>query len=183
MPSRVKELIVAETVEHYRAAGGVVAVDIPPVPGIETTEFREGFRAKNVSFRVVKNTLAKVAFGELGGNEFADMLEGRIALISAEDVVEASKAAEELVKELKFTVKGGWGDGKALTPAEVKTLSKIPSKKALFAQIAGLATAPLRGLVGMIGAPGASLARVMKAWNEKREEAGESGGSEAVEAQ
>lgn len=183
MPSRVKELTVKETLERYSSAGGIVAVEYPGVTAEEATALRRELREKSVGFRVVNKNLARVAFGQLGYGELGDLMEGRIALVSAEDPVEASKAAATLAKERKFNVRGGVGDGKILSASDVNTLASIPSKKALFAQIAGLAAAPLRGLVGMIGAPGASLARVIMSWNEKRTESGESGGSAASDAQ
>ena len=181
MPSRVKELTVKETVERYSSVGAFIAVDYPGVSAEGAAAFRKDLREKNVDFRVLKNNLAKVAFKELGCERLGDMIGGRLAIVAAEDAVEASKAAAELAKELKFKVKGGWGEGKLLSTDDIKKLAAIPSRKALFAQIAGLATAPLRALVGMIGAPGASLARAMQAWNEKRG-AGESDGSAAGEA-
>ena len=58
----------------------------------------------------------------------------------------------------------------------------LPGRKALLAQIAGLAAAPLGSLVGMIGAPGAALARALRAWNEKRGEApGQEPGAEGAQ--
>jgi len=182
VPSRFKELTVKETVARYREAGGLVVVDYPGATAEEATAFRSELREQKIEFRVVRKNLAKVAFGELGYPELSSALEGRVAIVSAENPVEASKAAAKLEKDKKFKVKGGWGDGKVLSVDEIKMLSKIPSREALLAQIAGLAVAPLRGLVGMIAAPGASLARVIKAWNEKRE-GGESGDSGAGDAQ
>jgi large subunit ribosomal protein L10 len=178
VPSRFKELTVRETVARYKESGGMVVVDYPGVTAEEATAFRRELREQSVEFRVVRKNLAKVAFGELGYPELSNALEGRVAIVSAGDPVEASKAAAKLAKDMKFKVKGGWGDGKVLSVDEITMLSKIPSREALLAQIAGLAVAPLRGLVGMIAAPAASLARAIKAWNEKRE-GGESGDSSA----
>ena len=128
-------------------------------------------RKKEIGFYIVRNRVAKRAFEELGRGSFAKLLSGTVAVISAEDVVEASKVAEELVKERKLKLHGGWADGRDLSEEEVVKLAKLPGRKMLLAMIAGLAAAPLRSLVGMVSAPGAALARVLSAWNEKRGEA------------
>jgi large subunit ribosomal protein L10 len=178
----MNELSVKETVKRYRSVGGVVAMDYPGVTAEDAVKLRKELRETNIEFRVVRKNLARVAFKELGFDGLGDLLEGRTALVSGSDPVEASKAAAALVKDRKFGLRGGWGDGKILSAEDVKQLSMVPSRTALLAQIAGLAVAPLRSLVGMIAAPSASLARVVKAWNEKRE-AGEPGGSAAGTAQ
>lgn len=169
MPSRVKKLMVRETAERYADVGrALVAISYERVSAEDAAALRRSMREKSVDIRVVRNRVARRAFDEIGRAEFGRLLAGEMAVIAAEDLVEASKAAVELAQEKDLDVKGGWADGCLLTEADVRRLSALPPRKMLFAQIAGLAAAPLRRLVGMIDAPAASLARVLRAWNEKR---------------
>jgi large subunit ribosomal protein L10 len=171
VPSRVKTMMLQETVERYRDVQSMVAVAYEKISAEDATALRQDLRKKAVDICIVRNRVARRAFTELGRDAFGKLLTGPVAVISAEDVVEASKAADELAKEWHLELHGGWADGRDLTQEEVKQLAKLPGRKMLLAQIAGLAAAPLRSLVGMIGAPGAALARALSAWNEKRGEA------------
>ncbi len=169
MPSRVKELMVRETAERYADVRlALIAISYEGVSAEDAAALRRSMREKSVDIHVVRNRVARRAFGEIGRAEFGSLLAGEIAVIAAEDPVEASKAAVELARDKELDVKGGWADGRTLTRDDVHYLSALPPRKMLFAQIAGLAAAPLSRLVGMIGAPAASLARALRAWNEKR---------------
>ncbi len=168
MPSRLKKLMVKEAAERYAEADSLVAVSYEKIDAEEASALRRSFRERNVDLRVVRNHVTRLAFNEIGRSAFAAFLDGEVAVIAAEDPVEASKAAVELARERKLEVKGGWAEGAAITQEEVRRLSALPSRKALLAQIAGLAAAPLVRLVGMMGAPAAALARALRAWNEKR---------------
>ncbi|MHC5054141.1 MAG: 50S ribosomal protein L10 [Planctomycetota bacterium] len=182
MPSRLKELMVKEAVERYRDVQSMVAVAYERISAEDATALRQGLRKRNVDLRVVRNSVVQRAFEELGRGDFGKLLTGPVAVIAAEDVVEASKAADELAKERHLELRGGWAEGRDLTQEEVAQLAKLPGRKALLAQIAGMAAAPLRSLVGMIGAPGAALARALRAWNDKRGEApGQEPGAEGAQ--
>ena len=170
MPGRVKKLMVKEIAERYAGAENLVAISYERIAGEEATALRRALREKNVDIRVVRNRITRRAFEEMGRAEFAALLDGEVAVILAEDPVEASKAAVQLAREKSLDVKGGWAEGGAITREEVRRLSALPSRKILLAQIAGLAAAPLGRLVGMIGASASSLARALGAWNEKRGE-------------
>jgi len=173
VPSRLKKLMVKEAAERYAEADSLVAVSYEKIDAEEASALRRSFRERNVDLRVVRNRITRLAFDEIGLSAFAAFLDGEVAVIAAEDPVEASKAAVELARERKLEVKGGWAEGAAITQEEVRRLSALPSRKALLAQIAGLAAAPLVRLVGMMGAPAAALARALRAWNEKRGEGGD----------
>ena len=171
MPSRMKELMAQELVERYRPVGGMVAIGYGGIPAEEATALRRDLRAKRVDLRVVKCSIARIAFEQLGRKEFGEFLQGQVAVLSSADPVAASKAALELARTKKFPVKGGWTEGRALSPEEVKKLAEIPPKEVLLAQMARLIAAPIVRLAAALGAPGASLARAIKAWNDKRENA------------
>jgi len=168
VPSRVKELMAQELVDRYRPVGGMVAIGYGGIPAEEATTLRRDLRAKRVDLRVVKCSIARIAFEQLGRKEFGEFLQGQVAVLSSADPVAASKAATELARTKKFPVKGGWAEGRTLSPEEVKRLAEIPPREALLAQMARLIAAPVTRLAAALGAPAASLARAIKAWNEKR---------------
>ena len=52
-------------------------------------------------------------------------------------------------KNDKFSVKGGFVDGKALTTQEVAALAELPSREVLIAKVLGGFNAPIAGFVGV----------------------------------
>lgn len=168
MPSRVNKLMVEETVERYRSAGCMVAVAYTGLSAADATALREKLRRSEVDLRVVKNRIARIAMRELGREDFGGFLDGQTALMTSDDVLGASKAAVEFVKERKLELKGGWVDGRTLSKQEVRHLATIPPRDVLMGQIAGLTVAPSAKLAAVIQASYASIARALMAWGEKR---------------
>jgi large subunit ribosomal protein L10 len=162
--------MVKEAADRFRDVENMVAVGYVGVAAEDAAALRQKLREDNVDLRVVRNRVSRLAFAEIGREEFGRLLEGETAVISADDPVRASKAAVEFVRERKLELRGGWAQGRELSPEEVRRLATIPSREVLLARVAGLAAAPLRALVGMIQAPHASLARAIRAWNEDRVE-------------
>jgi len=80
------------------------------------------------------------------------------------DPVRLAKVLVDYAKENeKFTLKGGFMDGKPLAPAEIATIATLPSLEALRGMLVGLLQTPARQLAVLLAAPAAQLARVVEA--------------------
>ena len=81
-----------------------------------------------------------------------------------------SKAAANFEKkEQKGAALGGLVDGALVTAADVKALSKLPSKEALVGMFVNVVATPLRGLVTVMGGNLRGLAQVLNAIKENKE--------------
>jgi large subunit ribosomal protein L10 len=119
----------------------------------ELTELRKKLRAVNAEFRVVKNTLFKLAAeGVLPVSDLEAHLAGPTAIGFAKgDPVGAAKVLVDYAKDHKaITVKAGVLSGKIYDPKQVEALSKTPPKEVLIAQMMGSLNAPITGLVGTL---------------------------------
>ena len=134
----------------------------------ESTALRGKVRAAGASFKVVKNSLAKLA---LEGTHFSgavEHLKGPSALSFAKDPVAAAKAVSDFAKgNDKFVIIGGVFNQKLLSVNDVKKLAALPSLDELRATLLSVISAPARKLATVISQPGAGLARVVAAYSKK----------------
>ena len=155
-----KQAVVAALTEQLQNAASGVLVDYKGITVAEDTALRVELRQNDVTYGVVKNTLARFAVKNAGLDELTGVLEGTTSLAtSAGDPIAPMRVINKYAKQLgddKFTIKGGFMDGKVLSLDEIMALAELPSKETLLAQTLGMMLAPIT-----------SLAIVLKAIAEK----------------
>ena len=120
---------------------------VSPSPRI--TELRNQFRAAEVEYTVVKNTLTRFAANKAGYTEFDELLNGTTSLAcTTGDPIAPARIVCEFAKKNKDVVKikGGLVEGKVLSVDELKAFGELPSKNALIAQVLGTFLAPITSL-------------------------------------
>lgn len=141
----------------------------------QITDLRNRLRKVNGEFRVVKNTLTKKAAKDLGYQGLDPILEGPTAIaFGYDDPSAVTKTLLDFVNENKATslpaVRGGYFEGTAVKPDQLKAIADMPSREQLLGQILGLMLANHRNLLGVLNAPGRQVATVIEAWRKKQEE-------------
>lgn len=147
MPTEIKKLIVQELVDRYRHKRDLVLVDLTGTDAHALQQLREALDERSVKLEVVKNSLAKLVFREIGLEALADYLEGPSAVaVGADDIVALSKALVEASKTVhRLTLKAGFDEGRLLTGQEVGELAQIAPWEVLLAKLAGGLNSPLMG--------------------------------------
>ena len=80
------------------------------------------------------------------------------------DIAAGAKVAVEFAKDHdKFVVSSGLLDGELVSVAEIETISDLPSKDVLLAQILGSLIAPHKGIMGILNGVPRSLVQVVNA--------------------
>ena len=95
-----KKQVVEEIKAKISASKSVVLVDYKGLTVAEATELRNAFRKANVEYKVLKNTLVRRAFNELGVSNFDADLNGATAVAFGSDETGASKIVVENAKKL-----------------------------------------------------------------------------------
>ena len=147
-----------------------VAVAYKNIDAEATVKLRKTFREGKVDYKVVKNTLAKIAAKGTPAEKLADQMSGPSALILGYgDVVAPAKLLQDIVKEQgdKMVVKGGVIQGNLVDAAGLKALASMPSLTELRGMMVGMINSPASKLVRLLNTPGAQLARVLKAKADK----------------
>ena len=143
-----KREVVDQIKDKIQKASSFVIIDYKGLTVAEDTALRNEFRKAEIEYKVLKNTLVKIALNELGYNDFDEALNGPTAVaFSYGDAIAPSKVAVANIKKLKkMQVKCGMLDKKYIDEATVQALSKVPNKETLLAMLLSVLQAPVRGL-------------------------------------
>ena len=134
----------------------------------QSTMLRNKMRDAGATYKVTKNSLAKIATKGTVYESISDMLTGPIALASSKDPVAAAKVVAEFAKTNdKLEIVGGAMGSTLLDADGVKALATMPSLDELRAKLVGLIQAPATKIVQIIQAPAGQIARVLSAHAEK----------------
>ena len=172
--SPAKAAVVEEMKEKLQSAQGAVFVGFSGLSVADVTKLRRKFREGGVEYKVVKNTLTRIAADELGFNDLDAVLAGPTAIAySAEDTVAPAKILKDFIKETKteaLTVKAGIADGQVIDAAAVEALASLPSREELLAKLVGSMQAPISGLVNVLQGNIRNMVYVLDAVRAKKAE-------------
>ena len=165
-----KKLVVEEIKQKIQGAKSVVFVKFQGLTVAQDTELRREFRKNNVEYKVLKNTLVRRAFNELGVTDFDEDLNGPTSVAFGADETGAAKVIAEAVKkyENKVEIKSAYVDGGKVDVAGVNALASMPSKEELIAKMLGSLQAPISNFVGVLSAMPRSLVIALNAIAEKQ---------------
>lgn len=166
-----KKEIVCELNTLAKRTFCVVAADYCSLDVDKITDLRSRGRAKNVTTRVYRNTLARRAFADTSFECLSESLTGQLMLFFAtEEPGAAAKLVQEFSKEYKeLEVKALAMDGVLLGPDQLKAVASLPTRDEALATVARLSLAPVTQLVRTINEPAAQLARVLAAVRDKKQ--------------
>ena len=134
----------------------------------QSTALRVKMRDSGASFKVSKNSLAKLAVANTDYAGIGELLTGPVALATSVDPVAAAKVAVDFAKtNEKLEIVGGAIGSVVLDAEGIKALASLPSLDELRARLIGLVQAPATKIAQLTTAPAAKLARVFAAYAEK----------------
>jgi large subunit ribosomal protein L10 len=129
---------------------------------------RGKIRDAGASYKVAKNSLAKLAINDTDYAGLDELLTGPTALATSVDPVAAAKAVVEFAKTNdKLEIVGGAMGALVLNADGIKALAALPSLDELRGRLVGLVQAPATKLAQLATAPAAKLARVFGAYAAK----------------
>lgn len=154
MERAAKEQVIGEIKETFANVTSVVVADYRGIDVPTVTHIRDEFRKIGCGYRVLKNTLVKIAIKGSEMEPLSQLLVGPTALMwSTESPSVPAKLALQFAKEQeKFVVKGGYYDGQVLDAKGIERLSKLPGKPELQATMLMTFLAAPQDFVRQIGA-------------------------------
>jgi large subunit ribosomal protein L10 len=163
-----KPVVVSELNAVFNEVGVVVVTRNLGLTVAQSTALRLKMRDAGATYKVTKNSLAKIAAKDTQYASISDMLTGPVALATSIDPVAAAKVVVDFAKTNdKLEIVGGAMGDTALDVNGVKALAELPSLDQLRATIVGLIQAPATKLVQIVQAPAGQLARVLGAYAAK----------------
>jgi len=163
-----KHEFVAELEEVYKKSSSVIVTHYHGLTVSQVTLLRRALKAKGAGFKVVKNTLSKIAASKAGIQDVSSLLVGPTAIAYSEDPVEAAKVVVEFAKTNdNLKIIGGLVNNQLLDVKSVQQLAKLPSLNELRGKIVGVLQAPASKVAMVLQTPAAQLARVLQAYAGK----------------
>jgi large subunit ribosomal protein L10 len=148
-----KAVAIAEIATHINESDAVFAVDYRGITVAQVAELRAKLREADATFKVVKNSLTERAADQVGAETLKELLAGPTALTFVRgDVATAAKSLADYARATQLLpFKGGLMDGAALDVAQLRSLSRLPSREVLYGQLVGVVASPIGGLVRSLG--------------------------------
>ena len=142
-----------EQSDHLRATlGDVSTVFLLENRGLsvnEVNELRSKVRQTNGTYRVVKNSVVKLA------------IDGTLAWTS-DDPVPLAKVLRDFIKgHPALTMEQAWLEGRVLESQDAVQIADLPSRDELIAKLLYILQSPIRRLVTALNAPIQQLASVL----------------------
>jgi large subunit ribosomal protein L10 len=174
MSKYVKELMMNQLRSDLDGSRSLLILDLKGLEATAEHQFRRDLRKKSIRLRVLKNSLARRVFSELGMAELSKYLEGSSAIAwGGEGVAELAKEISNQVKNLKKPeIKGGAVDGVVVGPDQVEDITKLPSREVLIGQVVSLLLGPARQTLGLLSSSSNTLVGQLEALAERQQAAG-----------
>ncbi len=165
MPKEKKTIIVDELKDKFSRANTMVVTDYRGLSAKEINTLRRHLDRSGVEYRVVKNTLARLAANQTGRDNMIALLDGPVAI--AFGYVDEIKLAQSLVGYIResgsiLQIKGGILGGRILNQKDVVTLATLPGRGELISKMIGQMLTPLYSLHNVLTAPLRGLVTVLQ---------------------
>jgi large subunit ribosomal protein L10 len=165
MSKQIKQMEMDALGKTFREVRDLVAISVVGLDSKADNQLRLALRKKNIHLQVIKNSLTRRVFGELGINA-AKIWEGPTTLAwGATSVAELSRELEAAFKKNdKIKFKGAIADGEEITFEQAKNR---PTKAEAVGRVVMLALAPASRLLSQIRGPASQVASQIKTLSEK----------------
>lgn len=132
-----KAQVLGEVKEAFENVASVIIADYRGITVPVVTAMRDDFRKNGCHYRVIKNSLVKIAVKGSKMEPMAQLMVGTTAVIWSNEIPQTpAKLALKWAKdEAKFVIKGGYYEGQVLDAAGVDALSKMPGKDEIRASM------------------------------------------------
>lgn len=148
-----KEELVKEIAEKIKKSKAIVFTDYRGLSVEEISDVRGKLREKGIEFKVIKNTLFKIAVKEAKSDIDVESIKDHPVAVAFgyDDEVEPAKITYSFAKDHEaLELIGGVLNGKSISLEEVKVLALIPGREEMYARVVGSLASPLRGLASVI---------------------------------
>jgi large subunit ribosomal protein L10 len=151
-----KQQIVSDISLKLQGSVCTVVTDYRGLNVSQVTELRSRLREAGVEFKVLKNTLTRLATSQSNLTELDPYLTGPTAIaFSTQDVVAPAKILSEFAKKNQaLEIKAGIVEGQVVDVSRIKQLADLPSREGLLSMLLSVLQAPVRNFALAVKAVG-----------------------------
>lgn len=161
-----KQQVLGEITEAWKNVASIVVVDYRGITVPVVTTLRDDFRKANCHYRVIKNSLVKIAVKGTQMEPITSLMTGTTAVIwtTGESPQPPAELALKWAKdEPKFQIRGGYFEGQLLDLQGVEMLAKMPTKNDIRASMLMTFLAAPQSFAAQIAAPVQNFAYLLDA--------------------
>jgi large subunit ribosomal protein L10 len=184
-PRADKAAAVALVRERIQSSTATILTEYRGLTVAELARLRAQLRPISAEYKVVKNTLTRIAARDAGMDVPDATLTGPTAvLFTGEDPVAAAKVLRSFSRENpELVVKGSILDGRFLDAADTMRLADLESREELLARLAGMMEAVIAQPARLAAASLSKAARLFQALIDKRSAEGDAPAAAPVPAE
>ena len=132
-----KEQLLGEIKEAFTNVSSIIIADYRGIKVPTVTTMRDDFRKAGCHYRVLKNSLVKIAVKGSKMEPLSTLMVGTTAVIWSNDAPQppAQLALKWTKDEPKFTIRGGYFEGQLLDLDGVRSLALMPGKNEMRASM------------------------------------------------
>jgi len=170
MATEAKQAAVAQLKEELSNSRATIVADYRGLTVSDISAVRRALRSEGITYRVVKNRLAKIAATEAGRGELNELLDGPTALaMGNSDEVTLARVFLDAIRPYKtIVVRGGIVGETRMDAGSITRLASLPSREVLLAQLAGGMASPLAKMASLFAAPLRNLGYALSQLSQNR---------------
>jgi len=182
MSKPVKKLIRDELTRRFEGVTQLAVVDFTGVDANTNNAIRARLHEKDIRMVVVKNSLARQAFRELGVVDAGELLNGPSAVaFGADSVVTVVRELLDIHRDApNLTVKAAFLEGEVFGADQIEALSKYPTRDEAVAQALQCVLSAGANLSACLLGPSGQIAGILQTIEDQHDEADEAGDAEAA---
>jgi large subunit ribosomal protein L10 len=169
MSKKIKKMQIDSLAKTFEGVRNLVVVTVTGVDSQIDNKMRLDLRKKNIRMQMVKNSLARQVFSDMG-IKLEKCWEGPTTVVwGANSVAELSRTLDDAIKKGdkvkdKIKIKTAVAEGEEVPFAKALTM---PTRQEAIADLIALILSPAATLVSQIGSPGAQIASQIKTISER----------------
>ena len=173
MPTEAKRETVDDLRAELDASRTMIVSEYRGLTVREISEIRRALRKQDVTYRVVKNRLMRIAAQDNAAAEaLSPLLVGPTAIAFGTDEAATAKAVLDATRPYKIVkITGGVLGSRAIDASSVGKLAALPSREVLLAEALGAIVAPMSTVAGLFDAPLRDVVGLVQALIDSRGDA------------
>ena len=172
MDRAAKEKVVSDLTSKFNESNFFILTHNNGLSVEEMTSLRNQLRDAGSTFKVVKNSLAKIAVNDTKVKDLSEHFNGPLAIVFSEELTSQPKIISDFTKDNEnLSIVGGFMDGEIIDKETISKLASLPSLDTLRAKIIGSLTSSASKIAGIVTKPGGQIVQVLSAKSQNSEAA------------
>lgn len=153
MLSRAEKVAMVEELnQKLKKAKAVILTDFKGLKVGEINELRYKLRESAIEYKVIKNTIIRLAAKDTPLENLTEKIcaPNALAISYKDPITLAKKLVEFKKKSALFNIKSGFLEGQILQSKQIEELARLPNREILLAQLLATMSAGPRQFVGLL---------------------------------